>query len=64
MVRPGRSPVNYDTAFNVDLLVGAAATGGLLLTMFTGRRRQLDRWEAVLFLVAYAGYAAYVIWRR
>ena len=44
-----------------DLLVLAAATAALLLAMFTGGRRRLDRWEGVLFVLLYAGYVVWLL---
>ena len=57
-------PVAYSSAFNVDSLALIAATVVLFLTMFTGKRRRLDRWEAVLLILGYAGYVGYLLHRR
>jgi cation:H+ antiporter len=32
-----------------------------MLAMFTGRRRRLDRWEGVLFVLLYAGYVVWLL---
>jgi cation:H+ antiporter len=53
-------PVAYPSRFDVDLYVLIATTTLLFLTMFTGRRRRLDRWEAALILVGYCAYVAYL----
>lgn len=45
----------------VDLLVVLLSSVLLFLTAFTFRRRAVDRWESVLFLVIYAAYIAYLI---
>lgn len=45
----------------VDLLVVLLSSVLLFLTAFTFRRRAVDRWEGVLFLVIYATYIAYLI---
>ena len=45
----------------VDLLVVLLSSVLLFLTAFTFRRRAVDRWEGVLFLVIYAAYIAYLI---
>ncbi len=58
------NPVDYSSAFNVDAGVLMAASLVLFITMFTGRRRMLDRWEAALMLAGYAGYIGYAIYRR
>lgn len=40
----------------VDLLVVLLSSVLLFLTAFTFRRRAVDRWEGVLFLLLYGGY--------
>jgi cation:H+ antiporter len=57
-------PLATDTSFVIDSLVAAAMSAFLLLFMFTGKKYNLDRWEAFIFLVAYVGYMGYVISRR
>ncbi len=57
------TPIHFQTAFNVDLLVLLAASFLLFVTMFTGKRRMLDRWEAVIFIVCYGIYGVYVLMR-
>jgi cation:H+ antiporter len=55
---------SYNPALNIDFLVLIAATLLLFFTMFTGKRRRLDRWEAFLFVAGYAAYVAYLLYRR
>jgi cation:H+ antiporter len=55
------SPISFNPSFNTDIYILAAGTLLLLLAMFTGKRKILDRWEALLFLVAYLGYTFYII---
>ena len=45
----------------VDLLVVLLSAVLLFLAAFTFRRRAVDRWEGVLFLVIYAAYIAYLV---
>ena len=45
----------------VDLLVVIVATAALMLAMFTGGRRRLDRWEGILFVCLYAGYIVWLL---
>lgn len=52
------APVSFNPAFNFDLAVLIVSSALLFVTMFTGKRRFLDRWEAILFVVFYAGYVA------
>ncbi len=55
------NPVKYYTAFNNDFYLVGAGTLILFITMFTLRRKTLDRWEAFLLIVIYAGYTAFLL---
>ncbi len=57
-------PINYDPVFNQDLLFLAAGTLFLLVAMFTGGKRKLDRWEAVIFVLGYLAYTYYLASRE
>ncbi|MFP4650773.1 MAG: calcium/sodium antiporter [Desulfobacterales bacterium] len=48
---------------NLDIAMLIAASLILFVTMFTGTRRSLDRWEGALLLVLYAAYLVYLVWR-
>lgn len=54
-------PINYNSAFNLDLMVFLGATLFLLLSMLTGKKKILDRWEGLIFLLAYFGYIGVLI---
>ena len=54
-------PVNYNLAFNLDGIVLVLGTMFLLVTMFTGKKRKVDRWEAAVLLTCYIGYVIYLI---
>ena len=54
-------PVPYNAAMNFDLQVLVASTLLLMIFMFTLSSRKLDRWEALLMLVAYFAYTGYLI---
>ncbi|HPW42631.1 MAG TPA: calcium/sodium antiporter, partial [Bacteroidales bacterium] len=41
-------PIKYDISFNNDLYVLAGGTLFLFIAMFTGKRKTLDRWEAMI----------------
>ncbi len=56
-------PLPFNSAMNLDLMVLITASFLLFFTMFTGKKRTLDRWEAVLFLVIYVVYTVYLISR-
>ncbi len=58
------SPLNYDVSFNTDILVYIFGTAFLFIAMFTGVKRKLDRWEALILLLFFAGYMAFLIWRK
>jgi len=53
-------PLSWDMSFNTDMFVLAGGTVLLFAAMFTGGRKRLDRWEAVLFLVLYTGYKSWL----
>ncbi|HKL71663.1 MAG TPA: calcium/sodium antiporter [Marinilabiliaceae bacterium] len=53
-------PMEYSVAFNSDLILLIIGSILLLLAMFTGRKRKLDRWEAIILLSIYIAYIVYV----
>ncbi|MCK4283237.1 MAG: calcium/sodium antiporter [Candidatus Brocadiae bacterium] len=61
VVRPVSHP---SSSFNVDWYMLILATMILFVAMFTGKRRKLDRWEALLMLVCYAWYIGYLVYVR
>ena len=54
-------PFNPNT--NVDVLVGVATTTLLLLFMFIGTRKKIDRWQGIVFVLLYIAYTTYLIQR-
>ncbi|PIQ48707.1 MAG: sodium:proton exchanger [Cytophagales bacterium CG12_big_fil_rev_8_21_14_0_65_40_12] len=54
-------PIEYNAIFNTDVFILLGGTLFLFAAMFTGRKRELDRWESALLLIAYVGYIAYTI---
>ncbi|MBT8367182.1 MAG: calcium/sodium antiporter [Deltaproteobacteria bacterium] len=54
-------PLPFLAKSNLD--IGVVILSGLLLflSMFTGQKRLLDRWEGIVFLFLYGGYIAYLI---
>jgi len=54
-------PVAYDAKFNSDIYLLAGGTLFLLLAMFVGGKKKLDRWEASLLLVTFIIYTFYLI---
>lgn len=54
-------PIGFDPVFNIDLYVLAGGTIFLILAMFTGKRKKLDRWEAAILLLFYLSYTTYLV---
>lgn len=54
-------PIDFNLNFNQDLYILAGGTVFLLLAMFTGKRKRLDRWEALILLVCYLLYTTYLV---
>jgi len=54
-------PIPFEPRANLDIGVLLVASLLLFLCMFTGKKRILDRWEAVIFLGMYAAYIVFVI---
>lgn len=54
-------PLEYSTAMNFDLVILVICTLVLMVFMFTLNTRKLDRWEALILLLAYFSYTAYLI---
>jgi cation:H+ antiporter len=55
------SPVPFKSAMNIDLLILCIASLLLFITMFTGEKRKIDRWEAVVFLIIYIAYTTWLL---
>lgn len=54
-------PVNYDIKFNSSLYLLGIGTILLFITMFTGKKKKLDRWEAGILFLTYFGYTLFLI---
>lgn len=54
-------PIGFSPNFNMDIYVLAGGTIFLILAMFTGKRKILDRWESLLLLLFYLGYTTYLV---
>jgi cation:H+ antiporter len=54
-------PLPFRESANADVMMAIAASLMLFVTMFTGKRRVLDRWEGALFLVAYIAYVGWLL---
>lgn len=54
-------PIKYTLSFNTDIAILVAGTLFLLLAMFTGFRKRLDRWQAAILLISYIAYTVYLV---
>ena len=54
-------PLTIAAGTNLALMMTVASSGLLFLTMFTGRRRILERWEGLVFILVYGGYTGYLL---
>ena len=54
-------PLPFSEASNVDIAMVIGASVLLFITMFTGKKRVLERWEGALFIVGYAAYTVHLI---
>lgn len=57
-------PIPFKAKDNIDIGVVILASLLLFLSMFTGKKRILDRWEAGVFLILYMGYICFLILSR
>lgn len=56
--------IEYNTAFNTDMIFLIAGSFMLFVFMFTMKRRKLDRWESILYLLAFISYLIFVFYRK
>ena len=54
-------PIPFPIKFNQDIYLLIFGTIILFLTMFAGKKKQIDRWEAGLLLAIYFSYTVYLI---
>jgi len=55
------NPIKYNQIFNQDLLILIGGTVFLIIAMFTGKRKKLDRWEALILISFYLIYTTYLV---
>ena len=55
------NPISFSTSFNQNILILIGGTLFLILAMFTGKRKKLDRWEALILLSFYLVYTTYLV---
>lgn len=54
-------PIKFEAVFNNDMYILAAGTIFLFIAMFTGIKKRLDRWEAILLFTFFLAYSGYLI---
>ncbi|PZX16363.1 cation:H+ antiporter [Breznakibacter xylanolyticus] len=54
-------PVSITPAANLDLMINIVASILLFAFLFTGKGRQIDRWEGLVFLSLYVGYISWLL---
>ncbi|HOV10525.1 MAG TPA: calcium/sodium antiporter [Bacteroidales bacterium] len=54
-------PIAFNPRFNVDLAIFIGGTIFLFISMLTGERKKLDRWEAGLLFGFYTTYTVYLV---
>lgn len=56
-------PIPVSANANFDILISLIATLALFFAMFIRKRHQLERWQGVLFVIAYIAYTVFLIQR-
>jgi cation:H+ antiporter len=56
-------PLPFQRQSNFDIGVVILASLFLFVSMFTGKKRSLDRWEGALLLLLYGGYVSHLVFR-
>jgi cation:H+ antiporter len=54
-------PLPFKETNNIDICVVILAELLLFIFMFTGKKRLLDRWEGIVFLIIYGSYIGFLI---
>ncbi len=54
-------PIPFFPKANVDIGMALLGSIFLFIFMFTGKRRKIDRWEGILFLILYSSYLTFLI---
>lgn len=57
------NPIPYTTVFNIDIVTFLLGTVVLFVAMFTGEKKMLDRWEALILLMFFMFYNMYLVYR-
>jgi cation:H+ antiporter len=57
-------PLPFNPNNNIDIGAVIIASLLLFLWMLTGKKRSLDRWEGIVFLILYVGYIAFLVYKK
>jgi len=57
------NPISIPSFINIDLIILFGATFLLFVTMFTGKKHKLEKWEGIIFILFYLAYFAFLIIR-
>jgi cation:H+ antiporter len=55
------SPIEFDPAINIDIIVLIAATCLIIINLVVSRKSSLTRIEGVLFVLSYIGYTIFLV---
>ena len=58
------APIEFNSDFNIDLLILLGGTLFLFLAMFLGNKNKLDRWQAAFLLIFYLAYTTFLVWKE
>ncbi|CAM3430402.1 calcium/sodium antiporter [Aequorivita lipolytica] len=58
------NPIAYNQNFNQDFAILIGGTIFLIISMFIGKRKKLDRWEALLLFSFYLIYTGYLVFKE
>ena len=56
-------PITFTSSSNLNVAVVILASLLLFLSMFTGKRQSLDRWEGAVFVIFYIVYIGFLIYQ-
>ena len=54
-------PIPFQVKDNIDISVVILSSLLLFISMFTGKKRLIDRWEGIAFVILYVGYILFLI---
>lgn len=57
------SPIKIPSFINVDIIILFFVTLLLFLVMFIGKKKEIERWQGVMFVLFYVAYIAFLVWR-